>query len=342
MELSDFDYPLPKELIAQEPARERSGSRLLFLGKDNGIQDMIFTQLDTIARKGDLFVINTTKVSPAKLAAKKETGGVVTLLIKDRMEDGTCTALIAGKKIRPGQTLTVENNIQVEIVSHNSQGEFTVRFESQEILESIMQASGKLPLPPYIKKEQDDISRYQTVYADSPGAIAAPTAGLHFTPDVMKAVEKKGAGFAKIDLTVGYGTFKPVRANDVVSHRMETEKYSISRDSATIINRALEDKMRVIPVGTTCMRALESSAMRGMVVPGANTTNLFIYPGYNFRLKYSGFLTNFHMPKSSLILLASAYAGRERLLGAYSHAMEKRYRFLSLGDAMFIEGEPVG
>jgi S-adenosylmethionine:tRNA ribosyltransferase-isomerase len=435
MLVSDFDYDLPERLIAQEPSARRDGSRLLVVNRASGeLVDSVFTELPDHLRAGDLLVLNNTRVFPARLIGRRlrvtprgDTilGGRVEVFLVSRVEPLVWEALVKpGRALTPGARVEfARGKLTAEVIKWRERGRRVVRFEAAGDFDEIIDRIGRTPLPPYIKRDEEDrldAERYQTVFARERGAVAAPTAGLHFTPELLERLRAKGIQIAEITLHVGYGTFQPVRVERVEDHRVEPETYSISEEAAAAINRALIENRRVIAVGTTTTRALESAASRGAdeqrhggaeeqrgggaegqrgggakeqrsggaeerrsggaeghgcagtdassplpphasapplpcssapllpcssapllpraparVTPGTATTDLFIYPGFEFRV-VSGLVTNYHLPRSSLLMLVSAFAGREMILGAYDYAVEHEYRFYSYGDAMLI------
>ncbi|RLF61358.1 MAG: tRNA preQ1(34) S-adenosylmethionine ribosyltransferase-isomerase QueA [Thermoplasmata archaeon] len=328
MDISLFDYELPKELIAQEPIEERDKSKLMVLA-GNRIEHRRFYELVEYLEKGDTLIINDSKVIHAKLKGKKETGGKVEVLLVRNIEGSIWECLIRGRKIREGTKIFFKN-LKAEVIQKKDK--FILKFD-RENLEEYLEKWGEVPLPPYIKKELKNASRYQTVYAKKPGSIAAPTAGLHFSEKLLTQIEKKGVKIAPITLHVSIGTFKPVKVEDITKHKMEAEYFEISKKSAEIINNT---EGKVIAVGTTTVRAIESSSVEGRVIPKKDWTNLFIYPSYKFRSPIRGLITNFHLPRSTLLMLVCAFAGREKILRAYKEAISKRYRFYSFGDAMLI------
>ncbi len=326
MLLSDFDYDLPKELIAQQPAEPRDSSRLMVLR--DGVEHRIFRDIIEYLESGDVMVINDTKVLKARIFGRKSTGGRIEALILRQVDGDVWEALIRGK-VREGTVLDFSGHSAR--VLERDEGKALVRFSEDP--EAIMEEQGIYPLPPYIKEYEGDMERYQTVFAERDGAVAAPTAGLHFTPELLKEVGRKGVDIVHITLHVGWGTFKPVKVENIEEHEMEREWYEISEDAAERINSR---EGRLFAVGTTSVRTLESSSVDGAVIPGSGETDLFIYPGYEFRSGMDALLTNFHLPKSTLLMLVSAFAGYERIMNAYRIAVEERYRFFSFGDAMLI------
>ncbi len=340
MKTSDFYYDLPEELIAQDPIENRSSSRLLRLGRlDGSIAHSVFSDLPDYLNPGDCLVINDTKVIPARLVGRrKETGGSVEILLLNRKSGGEWECLVKpGKKCRPGAVLEFGDGIlEGEILDTTEDGGRIIRFRCDGIFEEVLDELGEMPLPPYIKHKLKDKDRYQTVYARERGSAAAPTAGLHFTRGLMEEIENKGVAFAHVTLHVGLGTFRPVRAENVEDHHMHSEQYVIEPDQAERINRARQNGGRVICVGTTSVRTLESAAAEdGTLKAGSGSTDIFIYPGYRFKIT-DGLITNFHLPGSTLIMLVSAFAGRENVLNAYREAVKEKYRFFSFGDAMLV------
>lgn len=336
--LETFDYALPTELIAQSPSPIRSASRLLVLDAASGaLADRRFVDLPELLRAGDLLVFNDTRVIPARLLGRKETGGRVELLIERVLDAHTALAQAhASKPLRPGGGVRLESDVGIRVLARRGEL-YELRFECAEEVMSVLERSGMTPLPPYIRRPPapSDRERYQTVYARVPGAVAAPTAGLHFDADLFARLAAAGVDTAFLTLHVGAGTFAPVRAPDVRAHRVHAERVRVSAEVCRAIARARARGGRVIAVGTTVVRALESAARDGDVRPFSGETALTIYPGYRFRA-VDALLTNFHLPRSSLLLLVCAFAGTARVLGAYRHAVASRYRFFSYGDAMFV------
>ena len=336
--LSDFDFDLPESLIAQEPSVQRDRSRLLAINRMSGsIAHRIFSDIEQYLVPGDLLVLNDTKVFPCRLPAKKPGGGRAEIFLLSEQGVNLWDALVKGG-VSAGKTLSVTAGIEAEITGEGADNVRTVRFHGINDIRTILPEIGKTPLPPYIKREADktDRERYQTVYAAHEGAVAAPTAGLHFTGGLLQRLETKGIQLAKVTLHVGPGTFQPVRVETITDHRMLPERYSITEDAAARINHAKAEGRRVIAVGTTSVRTIETAAAGGnRVAPGEGSSELFIYPGYQFTVT-DGIVTNFHLPKSTLLMLVSAFAGRERMLSAYRTAVAEKYRFYSYGDAMVI------
>lgn len=337
---SDFYFDLPEELIAQDPLEERSSSRLLVLDKKTGARSHhIFRDVVSFLREGDCLVLNDTRVIPARLLGEREgTGGHVELLLLKRTGGDVWETLVKpGKKCRPGTKLVFgDGRLKAEILDVAEEGSRLVHFTYEGIFEEVLDALGEMPLPPYITHKLQDKNRYQTVYARNEGSAAAPTAGLHFTETLLEEIAAKGVKVAYVTLHVGLGTFRPVKEDNILDHHMHSEYYRISEETAAIINKTKTEGGRVICVGTTSCRTLESAAdENGMVHPGGRDTDIFIYPGYRFRV-LDGLITNFHLPESTLIMLVSALAGRENVLGAYEEAVREKYRFFSFGDAMYI------
>lgn len=340
MKRQDFYFELPEELIAQDPLEDRSASRLLVLDKETGeVSHHSFREIADYLEPGDCLVLNDTKVIPARLiGAKEDTGGKIEVLLLKRREGNVWETLVKpGRKARPGARIRFgEGLLTGEILDIAEEGNRLIRFEYEGIFEEILDRLGQMPLPPYITHQLEDKNRYQTVYAKHTGSAAAPTAGLHFTPEILEQIEKKGVDIAKVTLHVGLGTFRPVKADDILEHHMHSEFYRIEEEAAEKINRAKRSGGRIICVGTTSCRTVESAAdENGRLKACSGWTDIFIYPGYQFRVLDS-LITNFHLPESTLIMLVSALAGRERTLAAYEEAIRERYRFFSFGDAMFV------
>ena len=342
LNVRDYYYDLPPELIAQDPLSDRSSSRLLHLDRNTGeVSHHIFTDIKDFLKPGDCMVINDTKVIPARLiGARQGTGGAVELLLLKRLKDRKDEWEVLagpGKKARPGNVIEFgEGKLRAEVLEVLEDGNRIVKFSYEGIFEEILDELGAMPLPPYITHELKDKSRYQTVYARYEGSAAAPTAGLHFTEELLREIEASGVNVAKVTLHVGLGTFRPVKAEHIKDHVMHSERYVITEEAACLINETRKSGGRVISVGTTSTRTLESAADdTGMVQPGEGDTSIFIYPGYDFKV-IDGLITNFHLPESTLIMLVSAFAGREETLKAYEEAVREKYRFFSFGDAMII------
>ena len=340
MKTSDFYFDLPKELIAQDPLQDRSSSRLLKLNRETGeIEHRHFTDILDYLKEGDLLVLNNTKVIPARLlGVKEETGAnVEVFLLKRRSEDTWETLVKPGKKLKPGTKVSFGDGIlKAEILETLEDGGRIVKFLFDGIFEEILDKLGEMPLPPYITHKLQDRDRYQTVYAKYDGSVAAPTAGLHFTNELLEKVKEKGVDIAYVTLHVGLGTFRPVKADDILEHVMHSESYIISKEASDKINNTKKAGGRIICVGTTSVRTLESAACDDGSVPACEgDTSIFIYPGYKFKV-LDGLITNFHLPESTLVMLVSAFAGRKNVLAAYEKAVEEKYRFFSFGDAMMI------
>lgn len=337
---SDFYFELPEELIAQDPLADRASSRLLVLEKESGkMEHHTFRDILQYLAPGDCLVLNNTKVIPARLlGTKEETGAAVeVLLLKRREKDVWETLVRPGKKMRPGAKLSFGDGLlKAEVLEVVEEGNRLVRFFYEGIFEEVLDKLGEMPLPPYITHKLQDKNRYQTVYAKYEGSAAAPTAGLHFTTEILQEIEEKGVNIAYVTLHVGLGTFRPVKEENILEHHMHSEHYQISQEAADQINKAKARGGRIICVGTTSARTLESAAdENGNLKACSGDTEIFIYPGYRFKV-LDCLLTNFHLPESTLIMLVSALAGREHVLAAYEEAVRERYRFFSFGDCMFI------
>ena len=337
---SDFYYDLPKELIAQHPLEQRSASRLMHLSRETGeVSHYHFTDIKRFLRAGDCLVLNNTRVIPARLFGKRmDTGGAVEVLLLRRRELMLWEVLVRpGKKARVGMKLQFGDGLLTgEVTDIVEEGNRLIRFSCDGVFEEVLDRLGEMPLPPYITEKLEDKNRYQTVYAKYDGSAAAPTAGLHFTDELLAEVASMGVDIAYVTLHVGLGTFRPVKEDNILEHHMHTEWYEVSPQAAGQINHARQNGGRVICVGTTSCRTVESCADEtGLVRAGQGETDIFIYPGYKFKV-LDGLITNFHLPESTLIMLVSALAGRERVLGAYEEAVRERYRFFSFGDAMII------
>ena len=341
MRKEDFYFELPEELIAQDPLEDRSGSRLLVLDKETGqTEHRIFKDVIEFLEPGDCLVINETKVIPARLfGAKVGTDAKIEVLLLKRGENDTWETLVRpGKKARVGTKISFGDGLLIgEVVDVVEEGNRLIRFSYEGIFEEILDQLGQMPLPPYITHQLEDKNRYQTVYAKNSGSAAAPTAGLHFTPELLKQIEEKGVDIARVTLHVGLGTFRPVKVDNILEHHMHSEFYQISAEAADKINGAKDRGKRVVCVGTTSCRTVESAAdENGRLRETSGWTEIFIYPGYRFKVLDS-LITNFHLPESTLVMLVSALAGREQVLAAYAEAVEERYRFFSFGDAMIIK-----
>ena len=340
MKTSDFYYDLPPELIAQDPLEDRSSARLMVLNKETGeVSHHVFREVTSFLEPGDCLVLNNTKVIPARLmGVREETGGAVeVLLLKRRADDVWETLVRPGKKARPGTKLVFGDGLlHAEVLEVVEEGNRLIRFQYEGIWEEVLDRLGEMPLPPYITHKLQDKNRYQTVYAKYEGSAAAPTAGLHFTQELLREVEKKGVDIAYVTLHVGLGTFRPVKVENLAEHHMHSEYYQVSGEAAEKINRAKESGHRVICVGTTSCRTVESACdENGHLEAGCGDTDIFIYPGYRFKV-LDALITNFHLPESTLVMLVSALAGREHVLSAYEEAVREKYRFFSFGDAMLI------
>lgn len=343
MKTSDFNYELPKELIAQDPLTDRSSSRLMILDKETGeVTHEVFKNIINYLHKGDCLVLNNTKVIPARLLGTKEdTGaGVEVFLLKRVDADRWETLVKPGKKLRPGARVVFGDGLlRCEIEEIADEGNRIVRFEYDGIFEEILDRLGEMPLPPYITHKLNDKNRYQTVYAKYDGSAAAPTAGLHFTKELLKQIENAGIDIAYVTLHVGLGTFRSVKVDDVNNHHMHSEYYQIDETAAAIINKTKERGGRVVCVGTTSCRTIESAAdENGLVKACSGNTEIFIYPGYRFKV-LDCLITNFHLPESTLVMLVSALAGKDNIMKAYDMAVSEKYRFFSFGDAMFIKSD---
>ncbi len=342
MRIDQFDFDLPSELIAQTPLAERAASRMLAVDrKESSFSDKHFTDLPGYLRSGDVVVLNNTKVFPARLFGRSETGANVEIFLVREQSDGTWEVLARpARRLSVGKRIDLSPDLCCYVTGKNDEGRVFVRFEAAGDLYEIFDKVGKTPLPPYIKREatsvDTDRERYQTVFAKERGAIAAPTAGLHFTPEMLQLLRDMGVEIAEITLHVGYGTFEPVRADDLAQHRVSPERYSISADAAETLNRARAQGRRLVAIGTTSTRTLEDALAKHPVFePGDFSADLTITPGYRFRA-IDALLTNFHLPQSSLLVLTSTFGGHELIMNAYRHAVASRYRFYSYGDCMFI------
>ncbi len=337
---SDFYFDLPQELIAQDPLEDRSASRLLVLDRKTGaVEHHTFREITNYVRSGDCLVLNNTKVIPARLmGVKEDTGAAIeVLLLKRRDNDVWETLVKPGKKARSGAKIVFGDGcLRAEVLDVVEEGNRLLRFDYEGIFEEVLDRLGEMPLPPYITHKLQDKNRYQTVYAKYEGSAAAPTAGLHFTEELLAQIEEMGVNIAYVTLHVGLGTFRPVKADNLSEHHMHSEHYEVTPETAELINRTKESGGRVICVGTTSCRTVESAAEEsGRVQPGCGDTEIFIYPGYRFKV-LDCLITNFHLPESTLVMLVSALAGRENVLAAYREAVEERYRFFSFGDAMLV------
>lgn len=340
LKTSDFYFDLPGELIAQDPLADRTSSRLLMLDRRTGtVRHEVFRNVLDYLHPGDCLVLNDTRVLPARLlGVKEDTGAAIEVLLLKRREGDVWETLVKpGKKMKPGAKLVFGNGLlKAEVLDVVEEGNRLVKFFYQGIFEEVLDSLGEMPLPPYITHKLKDKNRYQTVYAKYDGSAAAPTAGLHFTNELLGKIEEKGVKLAYVTLHVGLGTFRPVKAQNILEHHMHSEYYQITEHAANTINAAKKNGRRVICVGTTSCRTVESAAdEHGRLKACCGDTDIFIYPGYRFKVM-DGLITNFHLPESTLVMLVSAFAGRENVLNAYQEAIEERYRFFSFGDAMFI------
>lgn len=337
---SDYYFDLPEELIAQDPLEDRSSSRLLMLDRKSGeVQHNVFKNIIEYLKPGDCLVLNNTKVIPARLlGVKEDTGAAVEVLLLKRRENDVWETLVKpGKKLRPGAKMVFGDGLlKAEVLEVVEEGNRLIKFYYEGIWEEVLDQLGEMPLPPYITHKLQDKNRYQTVYAKYEGSAAAPTAGLHFTNELLAQLTAKGIRLAYVTLHVGLGTFRPVKVDNVLEHHMHTEYYQVSQDAADMINETKKNGGRVICVGTTSCRTVESAAdENGNMEECCGNTDIFIYPGYRFKV-LDGLITNFHLPESTLVMLVSAFAGRDHVLAAYEEAIAEKYRFFSFGDAMFI------
>lgn len=337
---SDFYFDLPEELIAQDPLEDRSSSKLLKLNKETGeLEHHIFKEVPNFLRPGDCLVLNNTKVIPARLyGVKEDTGATIEVLLLKRKENDMWETLVKpGKKMKIGAKVVFgDGSLKAEVIDILEEGNRLIQFSYEGIFEEVLDALGEMPLPPYITHKLEDKNRYQTVYAKYEGSAAAPTAGLHFTNDLLEQIKQMGVNIAPVTLHVGLGTFRPVKEDNVLNHHMHSEYYEVSKESADLINETKKNGGRIICVGTTSCRTIESAAdENGVVISGCDNTEIFIYPGYKFKV-LDGLITNFHLPESTLIMLVSALAGKDEVLHAYEVAVKERYRFFSFGDAMMI------
>lgn len=341
LKVADFDFYLPEELIAQYPLEQRDGARLMVLDKENGgIEHKIFKDIIEYLEPGDCVVLNDTRVLPARLIGAKEgTGGKMEFLLLKRIDKDTWETLVKpGKRAQLGSRFEFgERELKAEVIGMGEEGNRIVKFEYEGIFEQVLDKLGQMPLPPYIKEKLEDREMYQTVYSKEQGSAAAPTAGLHFTQELLQKIREKDVNLAFLTLHVGLGTFRPVKVQDIKEHNMHSEYYCMSKETADIINKAKESGKRVIAVGTTSCRTLETIGDdKGVVKEQSGWTDIFIYPGYKYKV-VDKLITNFHLPQSTLLMLVSALAGRENILNAYDMAVKEKYRFFSFGDAMFIE-----
>lgn len=340
LKTSDFYFDLPEELIAQDPLEDRSSSRLLMLDKNTGeTEHHIFKEIIDYLNPGDCLVLNNTKVIPARLLGCREaTGGAVEVLLLKRKENDVWETLVKpGKKCKPGTRLSFgDGRLKAEVLETVEDGNRLIHFEYEGIWEEVLDSLGEMPLPPYITHKLQDKNRYQTVYAKYEGSAAAPTAGLHFTTELLDRIEQKGVQICYVTLHVGLGTFRPVKVDNILEHHMHTEVYQVTEESANMINETKANGGRIICVGTTSCRTVESASdENGIVHSGEGDTSIFIYPGYKFKV-LDCLITNFHLPESTLVMLVSALAGKDNIMNAYEIAIKEKYRFFSFGDAMFI------
>ena len=344
MNVNDFDYVLPEELIAQTPLVKRDASKLLMMDKNTGeVKHEVFSNIIDYLEKGDVLVLNDTKVIPARLiGVKEETGAVIELLLlKDLGEDTWECLSKPAKRLKVGTIVSFgDGKLKAQVIEKRDEGITIVKLLYKGILMEILDSLGTMPLPPYIHEKLEDQGRYQTVYAKYSGSAAAPTAGLHFTPELIKAIEDKGIIVTYVTLHVGLGTFRPVEVDNILEHKMHTEYYIMNEETANILNKAKDEGRRIIAVGTTSTRTLETIAGNndGRFIPCSGDTSIFIYPGYEFK-GIDCLITNFHLPKSTLVMLVSALSSRENILNAYQKAIDNRYRFFSFGDSMFITND---
>jgi len=338
MLLTDYAYELPEELIAQHPLEHRDQSRLMVMDRSNGsVAHKKFYELTDYLQAGDTLVFNDTRVIPARLMGRRAgSGGRVEVLLLQRSSGDEWDVLVRpGKKLQIGAEIIFSDELSCRIIDRTDFGGRRVRFQFTGVFEAILDRLGEMPLPPYIKETLADKERYQTVYAREQGSAAAPTAGLHFTEQLMAEIMKRGVNFAFVTLHVGLGTFRPVNVTDVTKHVMHKEYYSVSEETAALLNRTRRSGRKIIAVGTTAVRTLETCSSQGIVLAGSGWTDIFIYPGYRFAV-VDRMITNFHLPQSTLLMLVSAFAGREQVLSAYRLAVQEKYRFFSFGDAMLI------
>ena len=339
MNTDEFDYYLPEDRIAQHPLEDRSASKMLVLNKETGeYRDDMFINIKNYLRPGDCLVLNDTRVIPARLYGKKVgTGGAIEFLLLKRLTTDEWEVILRpGRKALPGARFEFgEGKLVAEILEVLEDGGRRVRFEYEGLFENVLDELGEMPLPPYITEKLEDKERYQTVYSVNSGSAAAPTAGLHFTEELLDEIREMGVKTAFVTLHVGLGTFRPVKVDDVEKHKMHSEMYSVSKEAADMINETRANGGRIICVGTTSCRTIESATVDGKLLPGSGNTDIFIYPGYKFKMM-DCLITNFHLPKSTLIMLVSALAGKENVLSAYKHAVESGYRFFSFGDCMIL------
>ena len=342
-DINYYNYDLPEELIAQTPLKDRTSSKLLVLDKETGkMEDKVFSDITKYLHKGDVLVLNDTKVLPARLIGEKEeTGAVIEILLLKNIEGDKWEVLLKpAKRLHEGSVVAFgSGKLKAVVLEKKNEGLALIELKYDGILYEILDELGSMPLPPYIHEKLEDKNRYQTVYAKNPGSAAAPTAGLHFTEELLNSIKEKGIEIAYVTLHVGLGTFRPVNEEDILKHDMHSELYIMNKETADLLNKAKKENRRIIAVGTTSTRTLESIYTKyGEFKECAEETNIFIYPGYKFKA-IDCLITNFHLPKSTLVMLVSALAGRDNIMNAYKHAIENKYRFFSFGDAMFITNE---
>lgn len=342
MLISEFDYELPEELIAQEPLAKRESSRMLLVDRaGETFQDEQFFNFPKFLKKDDIIVLNNTRVFPARLFGSSETGAKIEIFLVRELKNQIWETLARpARRLKPGKKILFGENLSAEVLEKTDEGRVVIKFEEIENFDAVLDKIGKTPLPPYIKRDQEKINedreRYQTVFAKERGAIAAPTAGLHFTPQILNDIKNTGVKIVEITLHVGYGTFEPVRVSDLSEHKVMSERYEINEETARILNAAKMNNERIIAIGTTTTRALESSAAEtGRIKSGKQLADLTITPGYKFKV-IDGLLTNFHLPQSSLLVLVSTFARHELIMKSYKHAVQEKYRFYSYGDCMLI------
>ncbi|HOJ92965.1 MAG TPA: tRNA preQ1(34) S-adenosylmethionine ribosyltransferase-isomerase QueA [Dictyoglomaceae bacterium] len=336
LKLSDYDYELPEELIAQEPIEPRDSCRLMVVNKSTGEMSLhIFRDIKKFLRSGDIIVLNDTKVIPARIYGKKETGAEIEVLLFRKIEDRKYEALVKpGRRAKVGTKIYFHEDLYAQVIDRTPDGIFTLEF-SKDNLENILPQIGEIPLPPYIKKPIEDPNKYQTVYARKEGAVAAPTAGFHFTQELLEELKREGVEILYITLHVGLGTFRPVMVEDITQYKLDPEYFELSQEVADKINKAKSEGRRIIAVGTTVTRVLEAQGGSGRLEAGKGLVSLFIYPGFQFKI-LEGLITNFHLPKSTLLMLVSAFMGYDLMKRVYQKAIEEKMRFYSFGDAMFI------
>lgn len=337
MQVKDFDYCLPEDRIAQYPLEKRDSSKLMVLDVTaQKLHDKVFTDILDYLHAGDLLVFNDTRVIPARLIGKRPTGANIEVFLLKQLANDEWEVLVKpGRKALPDTEIEFGADFKCRVLSKTDFGGRIVKFEYQGVFNELLEKYGAMPLPPYIKAKLEDRERYQTVYSRCSGSVAAPTAGLHFTPELLARLEAKGVQTAFVTLHVGIGTFRPVSVDTIEEHKMHSEEYQVTPEVAELVNKAKEEGRRVIAVGTTAIRTLESATVDGKLLAGSGSTDIFIYPGYKFKT-VNAIITNFHLPQSTLIMLVAAYAGREFTLQAYEHAVQNGYRFFSFGDAMFV------